>query len=228
MITLDRNTKNLEIKLGEAIATSQLPVLCHYQDIMSPADGPSVKDTETNGITAVVISDEWLKDYVRRNIMEISVQNSDTIPHDVIIQMNNNGTTRQIKKIYLSVGDSLHYESGHGWYVLDKYGAPKSTVTNQEEMIDIFVTTSDNLLYTGSSPKISILYDGLEVRIKMPSNNAGAVQFNLNSLGAKDAKNFVDGAFTVDELQSGGWYIFKYNGTNWLCLTPTDKTMNAV
>lgn len=228
MIILDRNTKNLEVKLGEAIVTNNIPVVCNYLDIMSPSYGPAVEDVLTNGVTAVVMSGEWLKDYIQRHINEISVNNTDTIPHDVIIQLNNNSTIRQIKRVNLLVGDSLHYENGKGWYVLDKYGAPKTSVINQDDVIDIFLVTADNLLYTGTHPKITVLYDGLEVRVKLPANNAGAVQFNPNGLGIKDVKNFVDAAFTADELQNGGWYIWKYNGTLWQCLTVTDKIVNGV
>lgn len=229
MISLSRNTETLELNTAEAIVTNELPFMVSYQDIMSPPQGPANEKGTTNGVTAVVISGDWLIDFSRRNIIEVSINNKDTAPHDVIVNFNDGTTLYQIKKINLGVGESLHYESGRGWYVLDKFGAPKENPeSNTEDMIYITATTPN--AYVASTPKITSYFDGLSIICKFVGNNTGAATLNINGLGAKPVKIFKGSDVTADEIEDGARHILVYDGDAevWQLMTVTDKIMNAV
>lgn len=112
MIILDATTKSLEVKLGGAITTTQLPFVVHYVEITTADQSVSAEsesDGTTNSTTAVTMVAAPAAGKVRV-IKSISIPNVDTVAAAVIIQYNNNGTTRRIWKGTLAVDDNLCYE----------------------------------------------------------------------------------------------------------------------
>lgn len=224
---LDSSTKSLEIVLGSAVQANQLPVIVSYDQVNVYGGGS--QESTTNGITAVTILDapEQGAKPVFSTVKSISVPNIDTISHEVTIQLNNNATIKKITPPFvLAPKDVLYYESGRGWYVLDKFGATKVPPTTGEDMIYIVLSGTDT--YTGSHPKVTSYYEGLMLRVKVPNNNTGASTVNINGLGAKDLRNFGASALTADELEAGTIYDLTYDGTKFQISSTTDKIQNNV
>jgi hypothetical protein len=120
-LVLDATTKKLQIILGGAISTNQLPVTVCYEDWTSSAVTPGEADTVTNGNTAVdIVAAPAASTY--RTVKGLYVQNADTAAATVTIRYNNNGTTRVLFKAVLSVGDMLSWHDWAGWQVFDASG----------------------------------------------------------------------------------------------------------
>lgn len=112
MIILDATTKSLEVVLGGAITTNQLPFTTHYVDINSSdlsVSAPAENDGQTNNTTAVAIVAAPASGKIRV-VKTISIYNADTVSATVTIRVNNNGTTRIVFKATLATGDTLNYE----------------------------------------------------------------------------------------------------------------------
>lgn len=225
MIILDSPDQKLECYIAGAVDTNQLHFVCNYIDITSSPYGYAVARGETDGVTPVVISGDKQKEFSQRRIKSISVRNKDTAAVYLTFRLNDDGDYFEIPMFVLQVDDTVFYEDGRGWYVLDKYGAPRQNALIPSQPILIFAAGTDN--YSGTNPAIISLFDGLTVSVKIPNNNTGAVTLDVG-FGADAVLNFVNSAFTVDELQAGGWYDLQFDGTNWLCKTVTDMIKNNV
>src|SRR5574342_469037 len=104
-IVLDSTLKSLEIKLGGAITTTQLPWVVSYVDILSSDQSVSTyseADGVTNSTTAVTMVAAPASGHPR-TIIGFSVFNADTVAAETIIQYNNNATTRKILDVTLAV-----------------------------------------------------------------------------------------------------------------------------
>lgn len=121
MIILDATTKTLEIVLGGAVATNQLPVQVAYADITTTTFDPKHNDTASNSTTPVTITSAPAAS-TQRQIKTINVYNRDTASATVTIQYNNNGTTRILVKIALAVDSTLFYTDTQGWRVISTAG----------------------------------------------------------------------------------------------------------
>lgn len=111
MIILDATTKSLEVILGGAITTSQLPWTTSYVDVDQTtfaASAASTSDGATNSGTAVSIVAAPASGKSRQ-VKFISVYNADTAAATVTIRLNDNSTTRIIFKATLAVGDTLQF-----------------------------------------------------------------------------------------------------------------------
>ena len=122
MIILDATTKSLEIVLGGAVATNQLPVCTEYVDTTTTAFTPIHNDTASNNTTPVTIVAAPASS-TQRAIKAINVYNRDTASVTVTIQYNNNGTTRIMVKIALAADSTLFYTDAEGWRVITTAGA---------------------------------------------------------------------------------------------------------
>lgn len=111
-IILDSTLKSLEVKLGGAVTTNQLPWVVSYVDILTSDQSVSTyseNDGATNNTTAVTMVSAPASGHTR-TIIGFSVVNEDTVAAETIIQYNNNGTTRTIIDVTLAVGDNLSGE----------------------------------------------------------------------------------------------------------------------
>jgi len=122
---LDATTKSIEIDLDGAVAANQLPVFVSYADHTASAFTPGASDTQTNNTTAVTIVAAPAS-ATQRQVKNITVYNADTAAAVVTIQLNNDGTLRTLVKVTLDPGDTLIYDYGLGWKVLDSTGAMKA------------------------------------------------------------------------------------------------------
>ena len=222
---LDSPSQSIEIYLAGAVTTNELPFFVTFNDISSTPFGYANSKGTTDGATAVKISGDFQKDFSQRNIKSISIPNKDTVQQFLYVRFNDDGDYAGIALWVLNPDDNLFYHENRGWYVTDKYGAPKTNSVITFGNILIFGAGTDD--YTGTNPGITSLFDGLAISVKIPNNNTGPVTIDVG-FGADAALNFVDSPFNADELQAGGWYDFQYDGTNWLCKTPTDLIQNNV
>lgn len=109
MLILDATTKSLEVVLGGAITTNQLPFTAHYVDSLNADESVSAiseNDGATNSTTPVTMVAAPSSGHTR-HIKQLSVYNSDTAAATVTVQINNNSTTRIVWKGTLAVGDTL-------------------------------------------------------------------------------------------------------------------------
>lgn len=120
---LDATDKSIEIVLGEARVTNNLPVNVSFKYVdtsclLTPqqqvAELGGANDTNTNGTTPVTIlsapsaPDAATLQY-QKVVTEMSVVNEDTVPHTVTIRLNHAGVYRTYFQVTLAVGDQLQY-----------------------------------------------------------------------------------------------------------------------
>ncbi len=108
MFILDSTVKSLQIALGGAPTTNQLPFTTSFVDVTttSQAVTPGAQDGVTTGTTAVTIMASPISGNERR-LVAFSLINSDTAAATVIFELNDNSTVRNTFKMTLSVGDNL-------------------------------------------------------------------------------------------------------------------------
>jgi len=147
MLILDAVTKSLKIVLAGAVATTQLPVTAHYTDITTTAYTPGSNDTVTNSTTAVefVVAPAAS---TQRHVESISVYNVDTASATVTIQYVSAGGTRQIIKVVLLTLETLIYEDGAGWQIIDANGNLKTSFPGMAPA----GTAESDFIVAGTSP----------------------------------------------------------------------------
>lgn len=123
MILLDTTNRSLEVILGGAVTTNQLPFVASYVDITTSAFTPATNTGATNNTTAVTLVAAPGAS-TQRQLKFLSVRNSDTAPATVTIRYNDNTTIRVLFIFTLAVGDSICYSDG-GWRVFDSSGNNK-------------------------------------------------------------------------------------------------------
>lgn len=105
---LDAPTKSLEIVLGEAMTTTDMDVTASYGDFAGPGFVPGASDGVTDGTTPVTVVAAPGAG-VQRLVQEVRVYNADTVPHTLLLQLNNASTIRIIEAATLPVGGSFLY-----------------------------------------------------------------------------------------------------------------------
>jgi len=121
-----KSTTSLELKLGGSITTSQLPFYVAYVDSTSTNYIPSNTNGESNNTTVVtMLSSPALGE--TRTIKYISLDNSDSVSTQIIIQINESSTIRKMVDFTLDSGDRLEYTDTVGFRVLTSLGEIKSS-----------------------------------------------------------------------------------------------------
>jgi hypothetical protein len=126
MIILDSTTESLEILLGGAVATNQLPFTVSFADhnAAAPSFTPGSTDGQTNGATAVTLVASPAAS-VQRQVKRINIYNADTATALVTIRLNNGGTFRTQFIVSILAGERIEYEDSVGFRVFDASGAMK-------------------------------------------------------------------------------------------------------
>jgi hypothetical protein len=124
MLRLDTVNRKLQIYLGAAVATNQLPVVVGYSDKATTTYVGSTKRSLTNGVTAVDICEAPAAATVR-DIDLITVVNTDTAPATVTIVLDDNGTDAAAFTATLEIGSQINFTHGQGFKVIDSGGAPQ-------------------------------------------------------------------------------------------------------
>lgn len=164
MILLDATTKSLQVLLGGAAATTELPVVSAYADVSQTTFAVSAlseTDTITTGATAATIVAAPSASTTRK-VSLVTVYNVDTASATVTIRVNNNGTFRILVKVALAIGATLQYADGAGWSVIDSSGQIQvTTAASGNALLDGTVhndtvtnaPTRGSLIYSNATPK---------------------------------------------------------------------------
>src|SRR5213594_2090846 len=108
-IILDTTTRKLQILLGGAVTTTELPWTAHYIDITT-SSRQTTAWASTNGVTSGSTAVDMVAapaSGVIRVIVDISVYQEDTANALITLRYNDNGTLRKIYKATHAVGDNL-------------------------------------------------------------------------------------------------------------------------
>lgn len=105
-LILDSTTKSIEVKMSAAPATTNPSFITSYADNNGTTFTEKSSDGSLSGATPVTIVAAPAAGF-RRIVKSVSISNNDTAPVQIIIQINNNGTARQIRKQILSIGDTF-------------------------------------------------------------------------------------------------------------------------
>ena len=116
MIVLTETTDNLQIVLGGAVTTNQLPCVACWRDITTTAytPGRTVVNTnstsDVNAVPAPGASTQRVVDF-------LSVYNADTVNATVTVKLDANGTEYVLYRATLVTGGRLEYSNEAGWTV---------------------------------------------------------------------------------------------------------------
>lgn len=105
---LDSSLKSIRVVLLEAKTTTDCDVTASYADQTGAGFLPGSNDTVTNGVTPVTIV-AAPGTGGQRSVQEITVHNNDTVPHTVILQLDDNSTIRIFREQLIAVGADFAY-----------------------------------------------------------------------------------------------------------------------
>jgi hypothetical protein len=118
---LDTISKTIQIVLGAAVATNQLPCVASWADMSGSTFTAGASDALTNGTTAVTLVGSPASGY-QRQIKSVSVYNADTASATVQVLYYNGTTTRTVVDITLQVGETLQFGGDNTWSVINNSG----------------------------------------------------------------------------------------------------------
>lgn len=110
-MNLNATNKSVQVKLGEAINAAQLDVTASYVDLLGNNYAVGANDLVTNG-TSLVTAVASPSGSDIRTVKEISITNTDTIPHNVIVYYVAGANQRVIQEALLETGQTLQYANG--------------------------------------------------------------------------------------------------------------------
>lgn len=143
MIILSATTDKLEMLLGGAATTNELPCITSWRDRTSTTFTASRTLAITSGTTPVDISGSPAAS-TQRIIDYISIYNADKASATITVRYNANGTTRGIITTTLATDERLEYVEGQGFRVFDNYGRVKIIQTTAPN-----ITTQANVVVLG-------------------------------------------------------------------------------
>lgn len=128
MIAFEEVLDTLEVKVGGAVATNELPITIWYQEIMGHNIDLLSASVLTNGDTPVVgITAPIEKQH--KVVVLLNVLNADTVEQTVTVQRNRNGVRYPFIVFPLAVGSRLIYTHSDGWHVLNADGTMSSATS---------------------------------------------------------------------------------------------------
>ena len=123
-MVLTATTDSLDLVLGAAITTNQLPIVVYYDDLTSTAVTPTKRTLLSNSTTAVNVIPAPTAGHTFI-LKYATIYNNDTQAASVTIQFNDNATNRKELTTLLQVGESIQWTSANGWKVFDAQGSMK-------------------------------------------------------------------------------------------------------
>jgi hypothetical protein len=130
MIILSQTTDKIQINLGGSVTTNQLNCFVSYRDTTTTTITPGRNVVNTNNTTLVDLVGSPAPS-TQRVVEYISVYNNDTTSDTITINFYDNGTSYELIKTTLLVGEKLEYQSGVGFKCFDRFGSLKNSVLYQ-------------------------------------------------------------------------------------------------
>lgn len=152
MLRLNTTTQKLQMLLGGAVTTNQLPCIVCFSDKTAITYSGDSQRTNSNDATPVDICAAPAASVVR-DIDYISVRNRDTAAAIVTILFDDNGTDYEIVKVTLEIGDVLYYTHSNGWQVIGTDGGIKTSGVSGSSG-DVFgpgSSVTDNIVLFGDT-----------------------------------------------------------------------------
>lgn len=115
MIILSETTDKLQVVLGDSVTSNQFHCVTSWRDRSSTTFVAGRSLVLTNNTTDVDLATSPAAS-TQRVIDYISVYNSDTVQHLVIIKIDANGTEYILHKDYLESGKTLYFIEGAGFF----------------------------------------------------------------------------------------------------------------
>lgn len=95
-----------------------------------------------------------------------------------------------------------------------------STLQNQRGAITVSASYISANYYEASVASITSYTTGMNILLKLDTDSAGTVTLNISSLGTKSVTKVNSSGTVVNisagELQAGRYYLFTYDGTQWV------------
>ena len=219
---LDAITKQIEILLGAAVTTNQLPCTGHWVDHTATTMVPG----ETSGPTVnpagvlVIVDNPAASTY--RQVKHITIYNADTVATTVTVQLNDNGTLYILRKTILPVNSTLFYQQDMGWNVqlLDTTYAVSMNPPTRNTAISTTLLATDyriNVTSTAAARTITIPSTfvstlGRSFEIWDSSGGAGLTPIILDTAGAET----INGNASIQCVTAANGMSYVYSdGTNW-------------
>jgi len=125
MIILDGNTQVLQAVLAGAVSTDQPEFQATYGKLNADSlDSYLTNHGELNSTTDVALATGVASRQI--GVKSITVFNRDDAQVIVTFKKDISATDRFLYRAVLEVNESVHYESGRGWYVCNATGAEKA------------------------------------------------------------------------------------------------------
>ena len=118
---LNSVNKSIEVKLDGSVATTQASVVVFWADHTTSTLVPGCTDVLTNNTTAVAIVGAPAAN-TQRQVKTITIYNGDTHNITLTVRINDNSVIRNILKIIMAPSDTLQYQEGKGWSVINNSG----------------------------------------------------------------------------------------------------------
>jgi hypothetical protein len=207
VLRLDATTRKLQVVLGGAVTTNELPVVVSYSDKTTLNYTGATQVANTSGATAVDICSAPAASTIR-DIDYVSVRNGDTASATVTIRFNDNATLYTIATATLAVGDQLLYVHGSGWAALNSAGALKN-VASGLVAADVPFTPTGGIAATNVQTAIAEV-DTEKAPLASPTFTGTVTIPTPFTLGAVSVTptgtelNFVDGVTSAIQTQIDG------------------------
>lgn len=120
---LDSNVESIEILLGGAVTTNQLPFVATYADHTATTFVPGNQHGVTNDTTVVTMISAPAA-ATQRQVKMLNIFNADTVAATVTIRFNDNTVIRNLIVVTLGIGFQLVYTDVDGWSIRDASGRP--------------------------------------------------------------------------------------------------------
>jgi len=128
MIVLQNLTDSLEVKIGAAIFSGPVNVICSYNDSTLTRTIPfesslTIGDVGSNTLVYPPIL------YHVRTVTYLSAVNTDSVDAEVTFELSKSGVKSKLCKVTLAPGDKLEYTDGYGFKTVNADGEVKNSST---------------------------------------------------------------------------------------------------
>jgi hypothetical protein len=205
-IILDATTKSVRFSTS---AATNMDYHASYADITTTAMTPTAQDGQaTTATTTTVVTAPAAS--TQRQVKSISIVNtSTTTANTVTALLTISGTDRQLfPSVTLAPDESLQYEDGAGWYVLDAVGRRKASAAD--------TTGVDGRSFDWYKSGTAAEAAGSWYSWSKDSGFPGALAIGTPGLGGRtiDGTTTTDaGCMVVANASSGGNYLASVNAT---------------
>lgn len=182
---LDTTARSIEILLGGAVTTNELPWVVSYADHTDETFIPATAQGVSNGTTEVTIVSAPAAS-TQRQLKYLNIYNADTVTAVVTIQLDDTTVNRIMMKVTLPVGYQLVYTDTTGWTVLDEQGQLLLLQSLSDEAVPKSIVDAKGDLIAGSA-------DNSVIRVAPPAHKYSTLYFDSAQSGglAWDRRRYV-------------------------------------